>query len=172
MFRIIIVTINVIIIISLYFLNIWYGNESIKISKINEKYIRDIRRLKKIIKIDKWLKENIKKDIATLPIDNNAANRDLIRFFDMYAKEYNFKISNFIYKNNRAFFLKIEFKIPRKDIDKLENFVKLRYKDGLKTFSKFSIIRNFIKGELILIQPINVEEIVPKTAPKVDNVPQ
>lgn len=153
MIKISFIAINVVLAIFLYFLNIWYGQEDIKIQNINKKYVRDTRKLQEIKKIDKWLHENVKQNLRTIPKSSEIADMKLIRFFDTHAKEYSFQVEKFIYKDETAHFLNIKYSISRDNYKRLLKFMNQEYKGGYLFIKSFNLEKAIVKGELIVVQP-------------------
>ena len=153
MIKISFIVINVVLAIFLYFLNIWYEQQDIKIQKINEKYISDTRELQEIKKIDNWLNENVKQNLITIPKNTEEADIKLIHFFDTHAKEYSFQVEKFIYKDEMAHFLNIKYSISRGNYNNLLKFLKQEYKSGYLFIKSFNIEKTKLNGELIVVQP-------------------
>ena len=153
MIKISFIVINVILAIFLYFLNIWYEQQDIKIQKINKKYISDTRKLKEIKKIDNWLNENVKHNLIKIPKNSENADINLIHFFDVHAKEYNFQVEKFIYKDEMAHFLNIKYSISRENYNNLLKFMRQEYKGGYLFIKSFKVEKAILNGELIVVQP-------------------
>ena len=147
------IVINVILAIFLYFLNIWYEQQDIKIQKINKKYISDTRKLKEIKKIDNWLNENVKYNLIKIPKNSENADIKLIHFFDVHAKEYSFQVEKFIYKDEMAHFLNIKYSISRENYNNLLKFMRQEYKGGYLFIKSLKMEKAILKGELIVVQP-------------------
>ena len=171
MIKIILIIVNIIFILFLYFLNQWFENEDSKIVTINKKYITNTRKLKEIGKIDKWLGEKVKYNLVQIPLNSEVADLRLIHFFDKYAKNYNFLVEKFIYNDEYARFLNIKYSFSRKNYTKLVNFMKMQYKGGYKIIDYLQLDKNTLKGELIIIQPFllpkkkkeeHIDDIVPQ----------
>jgi len=170
MVKIAFIIINIVLAIFLYFSTIWFEEEDFQIEKLNEKYIKNTRKLKNISKIDSWLHENVKKNLKELPKDSKVADLKLIKFFDTYAKKYNLKVQKFIYKDDLAHFLMIKYVISRKSYKVLNKFLKQEYKGGYVLLKNFKIDKSTLSGDLILIQPFLSHIIKKKEI--VDVVPQ
>ena len=171
MIKISLIIINVTLIVFLYFLNIWFEEENFQIQKLNQKYIADMHKLKDISEINSWLDTKVKKNLNELPKDDSSADLKLIEFFDSHAKTYSFKVKKFIYKDNLAHFLTIQYTISRENYNLLKKFVKQQYKDGYILLKKFKITKSTLSGELTLVQPYPFYKIE-KNKEAVDNVPQ
>ena len=171
MIKIILIIVNIILILFLYFLNEWYKKEDSKIITINKKYVANTRKLKEIGKIDKWLVQRVKHNLVQIPLDSEVADLRLIHFFDKYAKTYSFSVEKFIYNDEHARFLNIQYSFSRKNYTKLVNFMKLQYKSGYKIINHFQLDKSTLEGELIVIQPFilpkkrkeeHIDDVVPQ----------
>jgi len=170
MIKIMFITINITLAIFLYFLNIWYNQEDIQIQKINKKYVRNIRKIKEIEKIDTWLRKEVQQNLIKIPKDSQKADLELIAFFDRYAKKYTFQVVKFIYKDKYAHFLNIKYSLPRENYKYLVQFMQQKYKGGYKILQNLAVDKATLQGELILVQPyLTVEK---KQEPIADDVPQ
>ena len=170
MIKITLIIINIVLTLFLYFLNQWFSTEEIKINNINQRYIKDTRKLQEIKKIDNWLVKKVKSRLLHTPNSVEVADLHLIEFFDRFATNYNFKVKKFIYHDQNAHYISINYTIARNDYSKLVNFMKLHYKDGYKVIDNFVLNKTTLEGELILVQPFltkikkqeHIDEIVPQ----------
>ncbi len=156
--KIILISANIILVIFLYFLNIWYEDEDVKIRQINKSYTENIRKLDKLAKINRWISENVKQNFIPFPDSAQNADLKLISFFDTYATKYSFQVQKFIYKDKYAHFLNIKYTLPRSNYTKLVQFMKQKYKSGYKMLQSFNVDKDTLQGELIIIQPYLLEE--------------
>jgi len=170
MIRITILIINIVLTFFLYFLNQWFSSQEIKISNINQKYIKNTRKLREIKKIDTWLAKKVKSKLLHTPNSIEVTDLRLIEFFDRFATNYNFKVKKFIYHDKNAHYLSINYTIPRNNYVKLVDFMKLHYQGGYKVIDNFILNTTTLQGELILVQPFltkvkkkeHIDEIVPQ----------
>ncbi len=171
MIKIIFITINIILIFFLYFLNQWYENEDNKLITINKKYIKKTKKLQEIGKIDKWLEKKVKDKLLQIPANSEVADLRLIHFFDKYAKNYSFSVEKFIYNDEYARFLSIKYSFSRKNYTKLVNFMKLQYKNGYTIVDNLELDKSTLQGGLIIVQPF-ISSIKKKEEHLDDVVPQ
>ena len=170
MIKITLIIINIVLTLFLYFLNQWFSAEEIKINNINQRYIKNTRKLQEIKKIDRWLVKKVKSKLLHTPNSIEVADLRLIEFFDRFATNYNFKVKKFIYHDKYAHYLSINYTIPRNNYIKLVDFMKLHYQDGYKVIDNFVLNKTTLQGELILVQPFltkikkqeHINEIVPQ----------
>ena len=153
MTKIFFITLNIILIFSLYFLDTWYEEETALVKKINKKYTKNIKELRTITKINKWLQTEVKGDLIPLSKESEYIDLQLIKFFDMYASKYNFKVKKFIYKDHFAHFLEIEYTLPRDSYKKLISFLHQKYGTGYRVLKSFKVDQNSLNGEMLLVQP-------------------
>jgi len=164
-------TVNIILAVFLYFLTLWYKQESVAMNETNKNYIRNTKKLQDIKKIDQWLQSKVKKHFVKIPENLQKADLKLIAFFDAYAKEYNFEVEKFIYKDEYAHFLDIKYSLSRGDYKNLMQFMQQQYQNGYILFKKFLIDKDTVKGELQVVQPYPTKE--PKKKEMIiDDVPQ
>ncbi len=170
MIKITLIIINIVLTLFLYFLNQWFSTEEIKINNINQRYIKNTRKLQEIKKIDRWLVKKVKSKLLHTPNSIEVADLRLIEFFDRFATNYNFKVKKFIYHDKYAHYLSINYTIPRNNYIKLVDFMRLHYQDGYKVIDNFVLNKTTLQGELILVQPFltktkkqeHINEIVPQ----------
>jgi len=156
--KVILIGLNVMLVVFLYFLTIWYQEEDIKIRQINKTYTEDIQKLKKLAKINKWINANVKQNFTRFPNSSQDADLQLIAFFDTYAKKYSFQVEKFIYKDKYAHFLDVKYSLPRDNYKNLVQFMQQKYKGGYKMLQNFNLDKDTLNGELILIKPYLSDE--------------
>jgi len=158
MIKIIFSTTNVILAIFLYFLNIWYEQQNLKIEKLNREYNSEIKKIKEIKQINSWLRQNVKQDLKKIPKSAEDADANLIHFFDMYAKTYSFKVDKFIYEDNKAHYINLQYQIPRDNYKILSQFINQEYPNGYFFLKSFTIDNAVLQGELVVMQPYFVKK--------------
>lgn len=131
----------------------WFVVEGKKVDAITQEHLNDIRRLKKIAKINKWMDEVVKPSLERLKDDVESTDNDLVNFFDAYSEEFNFKVSKYIYADLHTQNLDIGFEVQRDSIDKLKDLTLLKHKTGFLHFNTFRVDTTSLKGELKVIQP-------------------
>lgn len=135
----------------------WFNKERGIIEDINKKHQKEIRKLRKIKSINRWLDKVIKPLLNDVPNNPLVADTNLVTFFDHYAKSYNFTLTRYIYDDGDSKFINMSFEIDRNDLSTIETFLQLRYKSGFLSFNRFEVDEKKIAGELLLIQPYEGE---------------
>jgi len=171
MIKIILAFVFILFASSLYFFDTWLKEENGHIHKINQKYQDNTRKLKEIIRINKWLEATLKKELKNVPQIAENADMQLIEFFDKYAKKYNFQVQKFIYKDKFGHFLDIKYSLPRANYNKLLAFLQQNYTQGYLILKKLNISQGNVEGELVLMQPF-ASKIQQQTQGVLDDVPQ
>lgn len=171
MIKIIFSTVSIILVIFFYFLNIWYEQQNLKIEKLNREYKSEIKKIKEIQQINSWLRQSVKQDLKKIPRSAEDADANLIHFFDMYAKTYSFKVDKFIYEDEKAHYINLQYQIPRDNYKKLLQFMNQEYHNGYFFIKSFTIDQTVLQGELIVIQPYFVKKDKTQEG-KVADVPQ
>ena len=135
----------------------WFEQEQLIIEDLNNKHQEEIKKLRKIKSINNWLDEVIKPLLNDVPSNPLQADNNLIRFFDSYAKSYNFTLTQYIYDDGDSKFINMSFEINRANSDAIRSFLHLRYHSGFLSFERFVVDSKVIAGELMLIQPYEGE---------------
>jgi len=161
--------VNLLFIATAYFGFVWFDKSIYNLEKGNEKYIRNIRKAKKIQKIDRWLRESVSLNLKKIPTNSDDAEASLINFFDKHSKEFNFRVKRFIYSDKMAKHLDVEFKLQRDDKERLSKFLHLKYSGGYIVIKNFDVKKD-IAGYLDIVQPMANSK--KKLIKRVDNVPQ
>lgn len=164
-------TVSIILVIFFYFLNIWYEQQNLKIEKLNSEYKSEIKKIKEIQQINSWLRQSVKQDLKKIPRSAEDADANLIHFFDMYAKIYSFKVDKFIYEDDKAHSINLQYQIPRDNYKKLLQFMNQEYHNGYFFIKSFTFDKAVLQGELIVIQPYFVKKDKTEEG-KVADVPQ
>ena len=164
-------TVSIILVIFFYFLNIWYEQQNLKIEKLNSEYKSEIKKIKEIQQINSWLCQSVKQDLKKIPRSAEDADANLIHFFDMYAKIYSFKVDKFIYEDDKAHSINLQYQIPRDNYKKLLQFMNQEYHNGYFFIKSFTFDKAVLQGELIVIQPYFVKKDKTEEG-KVADVPQ
>jgi len=141
-----------------YILSLWYEGQEKELISINQEYIKDIRTLREIRQINKWLKENIEPFLLSLPKNTSSSNDKLVLFFDHYSKLFNFKVEKYIYEEESTQNLDIAFSLNRDDKKDLQKLMQLKYKSGYIEFKNFKIDDKKITGTLKLVQPVDKKD--------------
>ncbi len=136
----------------------WFETETQKVERINKEHLAEIKRLKKIAQINKWLDKVVKPSLDALPQSEAQSESSLVAFYDKYAKEMNFKVSKYIYSDTNSHNLDIFFEIKRNDKRALEKLMTLKYKSGFLRFKNFTLKDDIVNGTLQLVQPFYGEE--------------
>jgi hypothetical protein len=142
----------------------WFENEQIKVNKITKKHLNDIRRLRKIAKINQWMDKIVKPSLDRLKSDVESTDNDLVDFYDKYSQQFNFRVSKYIYTDVNTQNLDIKFSILRDDISILKELTSLKHKSGFLHFNSFDIDDKSIKGELQIVQPYYGDKMGDKNA--------
>ncbi|HIP54520.1 MAG TPA: hypothetical protein EYH11_03525 [Sulfurimonas autotrophica] len=158
MIKIIFTTVSVILAISFYFLKIWYEEQNLEIEKLNREYTSGIKKIKEIHKINSWLRQNVQKNLKKIPKSAEDADERLIQFFDMYAKTYNLVVDRFIYEDEKAHYINLQYKISKKNYKKLLQFMNQEYQGGYFFIKSFAVDKKVLQGKLIIIQPYFAKE--------------
>jgi len=151
--RIAIATVGFVVAILMFALATWFEQEEIKVQSINRQHLQEIKKLRKISKINGWLDKVVKPSLSATPTDANASDEPIVNFFDEYANEFNFQVDKYIYNDENTHNLNIKFSISRNELEKLEDLMKLKYKKGFLQFNDFQLKEKLIKGELQIVQP-------------------
>ena len=132
----------------------WFEEQTKVVESINRQHLHEIERLKKIAKINKWLRSTITPFIESLPKDANASDVTLVKFFDRYADRFDFRVKNYIYKDKYSHNLDVMFKIPRYDKKNLQELMLLRYPTGYLQYNTFELKEESVIGKLRIVQPL------------------
>jgi len=141
-----------------YALSLWYETEHEKLLLINKEHTRDIRTLREIREINKWLEKDIEPFLQALPKDTSSSNDQLVLFFDRYSQLFDFKVEKYIYEDEFTQNLDISFSITRENKKDLRKLMQLKYKGGYIEFKNFKITDKKITGILQLVQPMQKED--------------
>lgn len=131
----------------------WFDNKSIFTKQATQGYRDNIRELQNIKQTTQWLREIVIPYFSTMPLSKADAELDMIRFYDQYAKTYNFKVTQFIYYDTSAK-MDIGFSFFPKNHHDLNRFLALRYDNGFLQIQKFSSREGTISGIITIIQPM------------------
>jgi len=150
-FRLFMITLNITVSVILLCSISWFEDEEQKIISINKAHLKDINTLNKIKEINIFLKQN--KQLSTIKSETNLqADKQLVKFFDKYSKQYNFKIDRYITQDSVAKYLQIKYKLIQDNNNNFINLLMLDYKSGFLEFEKLDIRDNIIKGQIKLVQ--------------------
>ncbi len=131
----------------------WFEIEEKNVENINKEHLSEIKRLKKISQINKWLNKVVKPSLDALPTNETLSESSLVTFYDTYSRDLNFKISRYIYNEENSHNLDIDFSIERDKKRSLEKLMQLKYKSGFLKFDRFELKSNTLSGKLQLVQP-------------------
>ena len=151
--KIAIATFGFIFAILMFALASWFETEELQVQSINRQHLQEIRKLRKISKINSWLDKVVKPSLSKTPTDANASDGPIVNFFDEYAYEFDFEVDKYIYDDENTHNLNIKFSISRDQQETLENLMKLKYQKGFLQFNNFEVKDKLIKGELKIVQP-------------------
>jgi len=151
--KITIATLGFIFAILLFALSSWFQAEELTVKSINREHLKEIKKLRKISKINSWLDKVVKPSLAATPTDANASDAPIVEFFDEYASDFHFQVEKYIYNDENTHNLNIEFLISRDEKKILEHLMQLKYKKGFLQFNNFQVRDKDIKGELQIVQP-------------------
>ena len=131
----------------------WFDAKRALTEQITQGYRDNIRELQNIKQTTQWLREIVIPYFSTMPLSKTDAELDMIRFYDQYAKTYNFKVTQFIYYDTSAK-MDIGFSFFPKTPNDLNRFLALRYDNGFLQIQQFSSKEGEISGVLTIIQPM------------------
>ena len=151
--KIAIATFGFVVAILMFALASWFEIEEIKVKSINRQHLQEIKKLRKISKINSWLDKVVKPSLSATPTDANASDKPIVNFFDEYSYEFNFEVEKYIYNDENTHNLNIKFSISRNEQERLEDLMKLKYKKGFLQFNDFEVKDKLVKGELQIVQP-------------------
>ncbi len=153
MLKVTIIFLNLALSVLLLSLITWLEAKESEIKSINSKHKRDIQKLKKIPSLNASIKKYVSPALKIQPKSAEGADLKLIRFFDAYSEEYDFKIDKYTYSDDIAHYLDIAYSIPRSDKKVLNDFMKTPFKSGFIQFKEFKLKGTTLSGEMQLVQP-------------------
>ncbi len=153
MIRIAIITTGFIISVLMMAVTHWFEIEQTKVERINQEHLSEIRRLRKIAQINKWLDRVVKPSLAALPKNETLSEASLVAFYDKYANDLNFEVEKYIYSDENSHNMDIKFNVERTDKVSLEKLMNLKYKSGFLRFARFKLEKKAVAGSLQLVQP-------------------
>ncbi len=170
MLKITLIFVNMAISVLLLSLISWFEVKEAEIRSINSKHKRDIQKLKKIPSLNAAIEKYVRPALKIQPKNAQEADLKLIRFFDEYAKKYDFKVDKYMYSDDIAHYLDITYSLQRSEKKNLNNFMKTFFKSGFIQFKEFQAKGETLDGKIQLVQPYtNPTPLVEKVS---DDVPQ
>lgn len=158
MIRIVAITLALSMSVLLAALVQWFQTEELNVENINTEHLHEIKRLQKISKINKWLDKVVAPSLAALPKNEERSDDSLVKFYDLHADAFHFKITKYIYNDPNTHNLNISFKVRRDEKNNLENLMKLKYPNGFLQFNSLKLKDDTVIGELQLVQPFYGEQ--------------
>lgn len=170
MLKIVFIFVNLAISVLLLSLISWFEVKEDEIKSINSKHKRDIQKLKKIPALNASIEKYVRPALKIQPKSPQEADLKLIQFFDAYMQEYDFVVNKYVYHDNIAHYLEIDYTLLRSDRKNLNDFMKTSFKSGFIQFKEFEVKGTTLHGTIQLVQPYtNPIPLVQKVS---DDVPQ
>lgn len=131
----------------------WLESQQAQVEQITQQNRDTIRELQNINNTNQWLRKIVIPYFSTIPMSNRNAELDMIHFYDRYAHQYDFKVSQFIYYDTSAK-MDVGFTFTPKSPDDIDRFLALRYENGFLQIQTIASKEGVISGILTIIQPV------------------
>ncbi len=152
--KLIFVTVALVLSVLMYATSNWFEEQTLVVRSINTQHLQEIERLKKIARINKWLKDSITPFLESLPKDANASDITLVKFFDRHANKFHFTVEDYIYREPYSHNLDVTFSVLRDDKKDLRDLMLLRYPTGYLQYDFFKLESRKVTGNIRIVQPL------------------
>ena len=131
----------------------WFETQQAQVEEITQVHRNTLQELQNIKQTNQWLKEVVIPYFSTMPLTKRDAELDMIRFYDTHFKQYNFRVSKFIYYDDSAK-MDVAFSFVPKNQDDINTFLALKYPNGFLQIQQLASKEGSMSGIITIIQPM------------------
>jgi len=149
----VIITINLILSLLIIGYEEWLDKETSNLENLKKEYINDIHKLEKISNINLWIDDIVVSTFVDNSFDEEAADKNLISFYNLYKEKFNLGISRYIYKGKDTKNIELSYEVSIYEKSKIRDLLSIKNDKGLLQFKSLRVDNSKISGIFEVAQP-------------------
>lgn len=149
----VIITINLILSLLIIGYEEWLDKETSNLENLKKEYINDIHKLEKISNINLWIDDIVVSAFIDNSFDEEAADKNLISFYNLYKEKFNLGISRYIYQGKDTKNIELSYEVSIYEKGKIRDLLSIKNDKGLLQFKSLRVDNSKISGIFEVAQP-------------------
>lgn len=149
----VIITINLILSLLIIGYEEWLDKETSNLENLKKEYIKDIHKLEKISNINLWIDDIVVSTFVDNSFDEEAADKNLISFYNLYKEKFNLGISRYIYQGKDTKNIELSYEVSIYEKSKIRDLLSIKNDKGLLQFKSLRVDNSKISGIFEVAQP-------------------